>query len=362
MRDYWIKNASKLLKLISITIFAALFLISILTSFSFAQSPAKIAAIGNFSLENGQVIKDCKIAYRTFGKLNADSTNVILYPTWFGGTTAHLANVSAPGKIVDSTKYFVIALAALGNGESSSPSNSKLQPDEKFPEFNIRDMVHSQYKALKAVFGFKQVFAVIGGSMGSMQAYEWLLQYPDFMKKAVLYVATPKPASSDLLRFQIKLNMIEQQGTKEEDVWANLYAFTILTARTTGYLSQNTKPEELTALWQKWRKQTHDSYSLLDYAAQIRAMQQHNIFTPFNGNMKTTAAMIKADLLQIVSASDQILNPQPALDFAKYIKAETIVLEGNCGHLEPGCQMEKVSKAIDDFLSRGSILSIPRKG
>jgi len=313
-------------------------------------SPAKISKIGDFKLENGQTILDCKIAYRTFGKLNEDSSNVIIYPTWFVGTTAHLASVSVPGKIVDSTKYFIVAVAALGNGESSSPSNSKLQPDKKFPQFNIRDMVHSQYAMLKKEFGFENIRAVVGGSMGSMQAYEWLVRYPDFMDKAVLYVGSPKLTSSDILWFQIQKNMIKLNPSAPDSAWAIISAMTQFVARTTEHVSNNVEAETLEAKWESWRNKKHDNFSLYDYAAQLDAMAEHDIFKPFNCDKQKTADRIKADVLQIVSATDMLVSPQPALDFLKYFRAETHLLKGNCGHLEPGCQMGKVSMWIQDFL------------
>lgn len=316
----------------------------------FAGSSIKFANLGDFPLENGQVIQACRIAYRTAGKLNADSSNVVIYPTWFSGKTSSLIGLSTAGKIVDSTRYFVVALAALGNGESSSPSNSKLQPGRKFPQFTIRDMVHSQRRALQKVFGFKKVHAIIGGSMGAMQGFEWLVQYPRFMERAVLYVATPKLASADLLRMGIEKMMITRQGANPAETWAQLHAITKLTAHTTGYLTAHTDPAQMDSLWQSWLGKEKEDYSLDDYLYQLRAMIGHDIFASFGSNQEKTAAIIKARTLLILSESDQIINPLPALEFGPRFGAEILLLQGNCGHLEPGCQMDLVSKRIDRFL------------
>lgn len=348
------KYFSKLLKFRKVSmiiLFAGFFFISFAPVYLFAQSPAQTVHIGDFSLENGQTIKDCKIVYRTFGTLNADSSNVILNLTWFGGTTEHLGRFCAPGKIVDSTRYFIIAVAALGNGESSSPSNSILQPGETFPQFNIRDMVRAEYKMLQKEFGFTHIKAVLGGSMGSMQALEWMVLYPDFMNQIVAYVATPKPAASDLLIMRVQEQLIHLAGQDTSEAWAGLSALTRYMARTPDYVTRHTRPEALDSLWQVWRRAKHTPFTLQNYRAQLKAMQQHDIFKAFGGSMQETAKQVKARVLFILSQSDHLLNPLPAEQFAKYINAEALLLKGNCGHLEPGCQMKKVSQTIQKFLA-----------
>src|SRR4029079_12871383 len=70
----------------------------------------KFAELGELQLVSGEVIRDCRIGYRTFGKLNADKSNVIVFPTWAGGTTEQLHSSIGPKKLVDSTAYFVIAI------------------------------------------------------------------------------------------------------------------------------------------------------------------------------------------------------------------------------------------------------------
>src|SRR5947209_8399076 len=81
-----------------------------LAACAIAQPQAQIGSIGDFKLENGAVIKDCKIGYRTFGTLNAQRSNAVLFPTWFTGTTKELIGQIGPGKIVDSSSYYVVAI------------------------------------------------------------------------------------------------------------------------------------------------------------------------------------------------------------------------------------------------------------
>src|SRR5882762_10253696 len=112
----------------------------------------KFAELGDFKLEkSGATIRDCRIGYRTFGKLAGDKSNAIVFTTWASGTTEQAKSIIGPGKLMDSDKYYVVAIDALANGVSSSPSNSRQQPRMGFPRFTLRDTVNTQHKLLMKV-------------------------------------------------------------------------------------------------------------------------------------------------------------------------------------------------------------------
>src|SRR4029077_2462867 len=75
----------------------------------FAQE-LKFADLGDFRLESGEIGRDCRIGYRTFGKFDENKSNAVLFPTWFTGTTKQLMDLIGAGKMIDSSKYFVIAV------------------------------------------------------------------------------------------------------------------------------------------------------------------------------------------------------------------------------------------------------------
>ena len=103
-------------------------------------------------------IGDLKIGYRTYGRLAPDKSNAIVVLTWFGGTSEGLAGWIGPGNLYDSSKYYVIVIDALGDGVSSSPSNSKLS------QITVRDMVRSQYELLTTLGSrFERVGDQTGG-------------------------------------------------------------------------------------------------------------------------------------------------------------------------------------------------------
>src|SRR5581483_3302036 len=112
-------------------------------SASAADGTLQFANLGDFKLDSGQIVRHCRIGYRTYGQLTEDRSNVIVALTWFGGSTQGLAAWIGPSKLYDSSKFFVVAIDALGDGVSSSPSNNA-----GMPPFTIRDMVHTQHEVL----------------------------------------------------------------------------------------------------------------------------------------------------------------------------------------------------------------------
>ncbi len=187
-------------------------LLFLLCTFCSAQSSSRLqmGSIGDLKLESGEVIRDCKVAYRTFGALNANKDNAILVTTWFTGDSSAIIGLIGPGKFIDSSKYYVIVADALGDGFSSSPSNSKLQPRMKFPRFTIRDMVTSQHELLTRVLHLSHLLAVSGSSMGGMQTFQWVVSYPDFMDKAIPITGTPRQTAHDTVLWNSEVTALQQ--------------------------------------------------------------------------------------------------------------------------------------------------------
>lgn len=335
--------------------YPSIFIFLMLSCTLYGQSGLQVSNLGDFPLENKQVISDCRVAFRTFGEINADSSNIVLFPTWFGGTTRSVANFVGPGKIVDSSKYFVIIVGAFGNGESSSPSNSIAQAGDKFPKFTIRDMVKAQHLLLKKHLGLKHIYAVVGGSMGGMQTFEWLVSYPAFMNKAVAYVGTPRLSASDVLLHRIQLDIIEmgqRASCSPDSIMGLLHALIHFTIHSTDFLSKNKKAQEIPLLLKSLYARKNHKFAVEDFASQLRAMLSHDIFKRFDGSPEQAARQIKAQTLFIVSESDQIVNPLAALQFAPLINAQTMVIKDNGGHLTISAHMKEVSKRIADFLGQ----------
>ena len=89
------------------------------------HGPYELHDIGNLDLEEGGTIRACKLAYATFGKLNAAKDNAILIPTWYSGTNKIIEQVYiGQGRALDPDKYFIVVVNQIGNGLSTSPHNT----------------------------------------------------------------------------------------------------------------------------------------------------------------------------------------------------------------------------------------------
>ncbi|HET7840268.1 MAG TPA: homoserine acetyltransferase, partial [Terriglobia bacterium] len=183
-------------------------LVLLFAPFAVLAQEQRFADLGDFKLQSGEILRDCRVGYRTLGQPNAAKSNVILFPTWAGGTTEQLLGSAGPGKLADSSKFYVILVDALSNGVSSSPSNSAAQPRMHFPKVTILDMVNTQHELLTRVLRIEHLKAVMGISMGGMQTFQWIVAYPDFMDQAVPIVGSPRQAPFDLLHWQTQLDAI----------------------------------------------------------------------------------------------------------------------------------------------------------
>lgn len=320
-----------------------------------AGGEQRFAELGDFKLESGQIIKDCRIGYRILGEMNAEKSNIILYPTWFGGSSEHVAKLVGPGKLVDNSELCVIIVDALGNGVSSSPSNSRRQRNAKFPAFTIHDMVESQYRLLTDHLGIRHLYGIIGGSMGSFQVFDWLVSYPDFIDKALPYVCSPALSSFDLLRQQMELDIIataHKTRLPEQDIQRLTNIFTELFARTPEYVVEHHPRDEFETYLAGFERDPSERFTSWNKAAQLRAMQHHDIYRRFHNSAEETAAAIQAEVLMIVSATDHLVNPLPAMEFARLLDCEIVVLENDCGHLAIGCEMERCAAIVNNFFKK----------
>jgi homoserine O-acetyltransferase/O-succinyltransferase len=327
----------------------------LLTSTVFAQEQ-KFANLGDFKLVSGEVIRDCKIGYRTFGKMNADRSNVVVFPTWAGGTTEELTGDVGPKGMINDADHFVVLLDAFSNGISSSPSNSSAQPHMKFPKIAIRDMVNSQHEVFTKVLGIQHVKAVMGISMGGMQTFQWMVSYPDFMDKAIPIVGSPHVAPYDVVLWRINIDAIETNPawnhgdyTENPSKLVESEISELMLNTPIQYNRTHTREQTLEALAKLEAAPGKDANNKI---RQSEAMIGLNIAEQFGGSMDKAAAAVKAKVFVIVARHDHVVTPQPAIDFAGLLHAPVLELESDCGHLAPSCEQSKVAAAVADFLEK----------
>lgn len=138
---------------------------------------------GDVRLQSGVVFPSMRLAYQTYGTLNARKDNVIVYPTSFSAQHYDTEWLIQRGGGLDPDRYFIIIPNLFGNGLSSSPSNSSVTP---FPAISYHDAVAVQHRLLVEQFGISKIALVYGWSMGGMQAYHWAVGYPGMVERAAV--------------------------------------------------------------------------------------------------------------------------------------------------------------------------------
>ena len=332
-------------------------LVVLLLAAAIAQADQQFADIGDLQLVGGGAIEHCRVGYRTDGTLNADKSNVIVMPTWFGGTAEELERfgIIGPGKLADTDKYYVIAIDALANSVSCSPSNSHAVGGGPVPAIAIEDMVNSQYRLLTEQLGFRHVKAVMGISMGGMQTYQWIASYPDFMDKAVPIQGTPRQTSFDLIQWQTHKNLIralQAHGASEHEIGALITDVNLLTLFTPDYFVKTLPPEKVPEYMAQMRA-GRVSFHADDYVAQLEAMIGQDVTGTGETGAKAYADRVKADVLIVGVTSDHMVNPGPGEALAPKIGAESLVVEDICGHVGSDCQAaeEQIGDRVAAFLA-----------
>lgn len=296
------------------------------------------ASIGDFLLENGQKIIDCKVGYRTLGKLNEKRSNAIIYPT-SGGSTTYMMESFGVGAEIDTTRFYLILIDALGNGVSSSPSNSINQPRTLFPQFNIRDMVNTQYKVITENLNIHHLAAVVGGSMGGLQALQWAVSYPGFMDKVVAIETAPKLSTYDLLWMHTYIEAVKSDtayhgGNYAVNPSSSLAVHLTQLLLTTPAIVNNTVPVDSFSTWLASLEKTNPfTVDCNNFLWQTKAVMMHDISTRAGGSLENNAKMIKAKMLIIANKQDHIINQNLSIEFARLVNAELVVMDNDLGHL-----------------------------
>ncbi|MDR6612480.1 MULTISPECIES: homoserine O-acetyltransferase [unclassified Leifsonia] len=190
----------------------------------------QFAGIGAFSFESGETLPFVRVAYETWGTLSPERDNAVLVlhaltgdshavgpagrghrtPGWWQG-------IIGPGKAIDTDRWFVVAPNMLG-GCQGTTGPASLAPDgaewgARFPFTTIRDQVAAQ-AALADAIGLDRWAAVIGGSMGGMQALEWAVMFPERVERLAV-IAAPPYSTAD----QIALNSVQIEAVRTDPLF-----------------------------------------------------------------------------------------------------------------------------------------------
>lgn len=182
----------------------------------------------SLALEFGDELPTVRVAYETWGTLNSDASNAVLVLHALTGdshvsgsagpghpTSGWWSTIVGPGHAIDTDRWFVVAPNVLGGCQGttgpSSPSPDGQEWGSRFPYLTIRDLVNAQ-AALADTLGIDRFAAVVGGSMGGMQALEWAVSFPHRVERLAVLAA---PALSDA--DEIGLNSLQLESIRMDE-------------------------------------------------------------------------------------------------------------------------------------------------
>ena len=181
--------------------------------------------LGDYQLQQGATLRDSWISYRTHGKLNAAKDNAILFPHMYSGSHKDMELYIQQGWACDPDKYFIILPGQLGNGVSSSPSNTPPPYNMgAFPRVQIEDDVIAQHRLVTEEFGIEELALVVGWSMGAQQTYEWAVRFPDMVKRAMPIAGTAQCTPHDQTYIRSVMDTIKTDPNFDNGFYTEAHA------------------------------------------------------------------------------------------------------------------------------------------
>ena len=326
--------------------------------------------IPELHLQGGGRLPDARIAYLTRGRLNPDGRNAVLVTHGYtsgprmieGGESASegsWADLVGPGKPIDTERYFVVASNMLGssfgstNAASIDPATGRPY-GSRFPELTVGDIVLAQKHLLDAL-GVHHLVAVVGPSYGGFQAFQWGVDFPDFMHGIVPVVTALR---SPVGRIE---PLLEQLGRDPNWNGGDYYDRGGVTATTTemrietlrGYgldealaarfPDSAARAAELRRIARAWAEQ-FDANSLVILR---KAMLRYDVASRLD--------RIRAKVMYVLSRTDKLFPTTLAPEVmdalaAAGVVAEYVPLDSDFGHLASGLDAAKWAPALTRFL------------
>lgn len=318
--------------------------------------------LGDLELESGERIVECTVSYAIHGPqrapgVPADGVAVVLALSAIAATHHRLDFLIGEDRAFDTARCAVVAVDALGNGLSSSPSNSLAQPGRSFPRFSIRDMVRSQAAVLDAL-GIGRLHGVVGASMGGMQALQWAVSHPDRMDNVVAMTPMARTTPWAAAVNECSRRALEVGELRQWDAWVPLMQ--LLSGRTPSRVDAEFRSPAEAIEWIRTRTDawTAQGFQPIDWLYQSWAYDGHDVggTSGFDGDTAAALASIRARTL-IAAPPLDLYNPAHAARWAadRIIGARFVELATDWGHQAAGpadpASAERLNAEIRAFLA-----------
>lgn len=301
--------------------------------------------LGDFTLGSGEVIKNFSVSFAVHGDLGDTTKPVAIALCAIGSIHHRLDFLIGSGRALDPARHRILAIDAIGNGLTTSPSTSRTQPGMQFPRFTIRDMVRSQ-KLLLEKLGLHGGIAVVGASMGGMQALQWAVDYPDAVDHVVALTPMAKTAAwAGVVNHAARQSLFAKMGTHPRrgdyppgvwDGWTPIMQ--MLAMRTPMQVDREFQDTAAVQTWLEnravwWQDQGFDP---INWIYQSWAYDAHDVGAGprFDGDTAAALSTIRARAL-IVAPMLDLYNPVGcAAEAARHVPgAEFHTLKSSWGHL-----------------------------
>ena len=316
--------------------------------------------LGDFVLDSGEVLRDAQLCWVLHGELPPQGGEAVLALSAIGGNHHRLDFLIGPGRALDPARHAVLCIDALGNGLSSSPSNSRRQPGLAFPRFSIGDMVRAQ-KQLVDHLGIGRLAAVVGASMGGMQALHWAVAYPDRMRKLV--AMTPMARTS---AWAAAVNAAARGALMADPRWAEpghasagmqawIAVMQLLSGRTPGSLESEFDGAAAMQHWldQRLAWQRGQGTHPIDWVWQSHAYDAHDVgrVPGFGGDTAAALASVRADTLVLAPPLD-LYNPRACAEWvARHVPGARLVqIDSPRGHQSAGAARAQDAAFLNDVI------------
>jgi homoserine O-acetyltransferase/O-succinyltransferase len=326
-----------------------------------------VFGLGDVVLQGGAMLRDATLAYKTVGTLNEEKTNAVVYPTWYSGRHWENEWLIGEGMALDPNEYFIIIPNMLGNGLSSSPSNTPPPYDRaRFPHITVADNVAVQHKLVTEHFGIETLALVTGWSMGAGQTYQWAMSYPEMVPRIAPFCGSARTSAHNIVFLEgvkaaltaddaWKEGWYDVQPTKGLRAMARVYAgwgfsqafYWDEVYREMGFTSLE---DFLVGFWEGFFLDGRDANNLL---TMLWTWQNGDISTTpgFDGTYEEALATIEARAIVIPAERDLYFPPEDEEYAVRHMQnAELRVIPGVWGHFAGGGLNDVDTKFIDGAL------------
>ena len=310
-------------------------------------------------LKSGAVIDCYHLVYETYGQLNATRSNAVLICHALSGnhhvagvysgkekSTGWWDNMVGPAKPIDTDRFFVIGINNLGGchgstGPASIDTKTGKHYGASFPVVTVEDWVETQAQ-LAEHLGIEQFAAIVGGSLGGMQALQWTLDYPEKVRHALVIAA-----AANLTAQNIAFNDVARQAimTDQDFYGGNYYAYDTLPrrglrlARMLGHITYLSDDSMAAKFGRSLRKgelsfgfdvefeiesylryqgdKFADLFDANTYLLMTKALDYFNPAAAYNGDLSAAFRVAKANFLVVSFTSDWRFSPERSREIVK---------------------------------------------